>query len=77
MDHHQFAALTSILLLCYCLVWLQEFHISQIYHEGLAKLQAKDYEKARDLLESILKDPLVSNIQVLHIIIYTSLEKHF
>ncbi|KAK4412567.1 Calcineurin-binding protein 1 [Sesamum alatum] len=42
----------------------QEFHLSQLYHDGLLKLQAKDYEKARELLESVLKDPLVSNAQV-------------
>lgn len=37
-----------------------------MYHDGLLKLQAKDYEKARNLLEAVLKDPLVSNAQVLH-----------
>ncbi|VFQ73182.1 unnamed protein product [Cuscuta campestris] len=37
----------------------QEFHLSQTYHEGLLKLQAKEYEKARELLESVLKDPLI------------------
>ncbi|KAL3844213.1 hypothetical protein ACJIZ3_001616 [Penstemon smallii] len=42
----------------------QEFHLSQLYHDGLLKLQAKDYEKARELLESVLKDPMVSNAQV-------------
>ncbi|KAI3908735.1 hypothetical protein MKW98_029285 [Papaver atlanticum] len=42
----------------------QEFHLSQTYHEGLLKLQAKDYAKARELLESVLKDPLISNAQV-------------
>lgn len=42
----------------------QEFHLSQIYHEGLVKLQSKDYEKARELLESVLKDPLISDAQV-------------
>ncbi|KAA8525215.1 hypothetical protein F0562_006921 [Nyssa sinensis] len=41
----------------------QEFHLSQTYHEGLLKLQAKEYEKARELLESVLKDPLISNAQ--------------
>ncbi|KAF7817092.1 calcineurin-binding protein 1 isoform X1 [Senna tora] len=41
-----------------------EFHLSQTYHEGLLKLQAKEYEKARDLLESVLKDPLIANAQV-------------
>ncbi|KAL2548434.1 Tetratricopeptide repeat (TPR)-like superfamily protein [Forsythia ovata] len=41
----------------------QEFHLSQMYHDGLLKLQAKDYEKARELLEAVLKDPLVSNAQ--------------
>ncbi|KAI3953570.1 hypothetical protein MKW92_012067, partial [Papaver armeniacum] len=41
----------------------QEFHLSQTYHEGLLKLQAKDYAKARELLESVLKDPLISNAQ--------------
>ncbi|RZC50076.1 hypothetical protein C5167_018500 [Papaver somniferum] len=41
-----------------------EFHLSQTYHEGLLKLQAKDYAKARELLESVLKDPLISNAQV-------------
>lgn len=42
----------------------QEFHLSQIYHEGLDKLQAKDYDKARELFESVLRDPLVANVQV-------------
>lgn len=42
----------------------QEFHLSQTYHEGLVKLQAKEYEKARELLESVLKDPLIANAQV-------------
>ncbi|XP_011081728.1 uncharacterized protein LOC105164707 [Sesamum indicum] len=42
----------------------QEFHLSQLYHDGLLKLQAKDYEKARELLELVLKDPLVTNAQV-------------
>ncbi|KAL0304880.1 UNVERIFIED_CONTAM: Calcineurin-binding protein 1 [Sesamum calycinum] len=41
-----------------------EFHLSQLYHDGLLKLQAKDYEKARELLESVLKDPLVTSAQV-------------
>jgi len=27
-------------------------------------LQQKDYSKARELLEDVLKDPLISNIQV-------------
>lgn len=43
---------------------LQEFHLTQAYHDGLLKLQAKDYEKARELLESVLKDPLISNAEV-------------
>lgn len=42
----------------------QEFHLSQTYHEGLLKLQAKEYDKARELLESVLKDPLIANAQV-------------
>ncbi|KAJ7965908.1 Tetratricopeptide repeat (TPR)-like superfamily protein [Quillaja saponaria] len=42
----------------------QEFHISQTYHEGLLKLQSKDYEMARKFLESVLDDPLVVNAQV-------------
>ncbi|OMO66888.1 Tetratricopeptide-like helical [Corchorus capsularis] len=42
----------------------QEFHLTQTYHEGLLKLQAKEYEKARELLELVLKDPLISNVQV-------------
>ncbi|XP_008796639.2 calcineurin-binding protein 1 [Phoenix dactylifera] len=42
----------------------QEFHVSQTYHEGLLKLQAKDYAKARELLETVLKDPLVSSAQI-------------
>ncbi|XP_062097200.1 calcineurin-binding protein 1 isoform X2 [Humulus lupulus] len=42
----------------------QEFHLSQTYQEGLLKLQAKKYEKARQLLESVLKDPLIANAQV-------------
>lgn len=43
----------------------QEFHLSQTYHEGLLKLQDKEYEKARELLESVLKDPIIANAQVL------------
>ncbi|XVF35387.1 hypothetical protein REPUB_Repub18cG0141300 [Reevesia pubescens] len=42
----------------------QESHLTQTYHDGLLKLQAKEYEKARELLESVLKDPLISNAQV-------------
>ncbi|OAY54221.1 calcineurin-binding protein 1 isoform X4 [Manihot esculenta] len=42
----------------------QEFHLTQTYHDGLLKLQAKEYDKARQLLESVLKDPLLSNVQV-------------
>ncbi|KAL8522145.1 hypothetical protein ACS0TY_012334 [Phlomoides rotata] len=42
----------------------QEYHLSQLYHDGLLRLQAKEYEKARELLESVLKDPMVSNAQV-------------
>ncbi|GFZ08499.1 tetratricopeptide repeat (TPR)-like superfamily protein [Actinidia rufa] len=42
----------------------QEFHLSQTYHEGLLKLEAKEFEKARELLESVLKDPLISGAQV-------------
>ncbi|KAL5850527.1 hypothetical protein ACOSQ4_008540 [Xanthoceras sorbifolium] len=41
----------------------QEFHLSQTYHEGLLKLQSKEYDKARELLESVLKDPLISTAQ--------------
>ncbi|OWM67747.1 hypothetical protein CDL15_Pgr017443 [Punica granatum] len=40
-----------------------EFHLSQTYHEGLVKLHAKEYEKARELLESVLRDPLISSAQ--------------
>ncbi|XP_015934967.1 calcineurin-binding protein 1 isoform X2 [Arachis duranensis] len=42
----------------------QEFHLTQTYHDGLLKLQSKDYQKARELLESVLKDPLLANAQV-------------
>ncbi|KAJ0982834.1 hypothetical protein J5N97_011089 [Dioscorea zingiberensis] len=42
----------------------QEFHLTQTYHEGLLKLQAKDYAKARELLETVLKDPQISSVQV-------------
>ncbi|ONK75416.1 uncharacterized protein A4U43_C03F16620 [Asparagus officinalis] len=42
----------------------QEFHLSQTYHDGLLKLQAKDYAKARELLEAVLKDPIISSSQV-------------
>uniref|UniRef100_A0A2P2KIE5 Uncharacterized protein MANES_03G057600 n=1 Tax=Rhizophora mucronata TaxID=61149 RepID=A0A2P2KIE5_RHIMU len=41
----------------------QEFHLTQAYHEGLLKLQAKEYDKARELLQSVLKDPLISGAQ--------------
>lgn len=52
--------LFCLFVYCHC----QEFHLSQRYHEGLLKLQAKDYEKARELLESILKDPIIANSKV-------------
>ncbi|KAK4742823.1 hypothetical protein SAY87_000824 [Trapa incisa] len=42
----------------------QEFHLSKTYHEGLLKLHAKEFEKARELLESVLRDPLISSAQV-------------
>ncbi|KAK1314162.1 hypothetical protein QJS10_CPA06g01555 [Acorus calamus] len=41
-----------------------EFHLSQTYHEGLLRLEEKAYAKARELFESVLKDPLISNAQV-------------
>ena len=47
------------------LLSLQEFHLSQTYQEGLLKLQSKEYDKARELLESVLKNPLISAAQVL------------
>ncbi|XP_057248653.1 calcineurin-binding protein 1 isoform X2 [Beta vulgaris subsp. vulgaris] len=42
----------------------QEFHLTQTYHDGLLKLQSKEYKKARELLEAVVKDPLVSTTQV-------------
>lgn len=39
-----------------------------MYHDGLLRLQAKDYGKAQELLEAVLKDPLVSNAQVAYLI---------
>uniref|UniRef100_A0ACD5W9S4 Uncharacterized protein n=1 Tax=Avena sativa TaxID=4498 RepID=A0ACD5W9S4_AVESA len=42
----------------------QESALSHKYHEGLLKLQEKDYTKACELLEDVLKDPLISEIQV-------------
>ncbi|EPS68221.1 hypothetical protein M569_06550, partial [Genlisea aurea] len=45
---------------------LCEFHLSQLYHDGLTRLQAGDYEKAREYLELVLKDPLISNVEVEH-----------
>ncbi|XP_057516436.1 calcineurin-binding protein 1 isoform X3 [Amaranthus tricolor] len=42
----------------------QEFHLTQTYHDGLLKLQAKEYKEARELLEAVVKDPLVSTTQV-------------
>ncbi|KAJ8774813.1 hypothetical protein K2173_017259 [Erythroxylum novogranatense] len=42
----------------------QEFHLTQTYHDGLLKLQSKEYHKARQLLESVLQDPLITNAQV-------------
>ncbi|CAM0875407.1 unnamed protein product [Alopecurus aequalis] len=42
----------------------QESALSHKYHEGLLKLQEKDYSKACELLEDVLKDPLISEIQV-------------
>ena len=45
---------------------IQEFHLTQTYHEGLQKLQAKEYEKARELLECVLRDPLIASAQVLY-----------
>lgn len=47
--------------------------MSQLYHDGLLRLQAKDYGKAQELLESVLKDPLVSNAQVVSLIQFFSL----
>ncbi|KAL9254307.1 Calcineurin-binding protein 1-like protein [Drosera capensis] len=40
-----------------------EFRIIQTYHDGLLKLQAKEYGKAQELLENVLEDPLVSTAQ--------------
>ncbi|XP_062023853.1 calcineurin-binding protein 1 isoform X1 [Rosa rugosa] len=42
----------------------QEFHLSQTYHEGLHKLQTKEYKRASELLESVLIDPLIENARV-------------
>lgn len=42
----------------------QEFHLSQTYHDGLLQLEAKDYVKACELLETVLKDPLISSAHV-------------
>ncbi|XP_038900247.1 calcineurin-binding protein 1-like [Benincasa hispida] len=42
----------------------QEFHLTKTYHDGLLKLQAKEYEKAHELLESVLKDHLIASAQV-------------
>lgn len=53
------------MILCWATrYFLQEFHLSKTYHEGLHKLHAKEYEKARELLESVLRDPLISSAQV-------------
>ncbi|KAL9249436.1 Calcineurin-binding protein 1-like protein [Drosera capensis] len=41
----------------------EEFRIIQTYHDGLLKLQAKEYEKAQELLENVLEDPLVLTAQ--------------
>lgn len=41
----------------------QEFHLSQTYHDALLKLEAKDYTRARELFEAVLKDPIISNSQ--------------
>ncbi|KAF0927405.1 hypothetical protein E2562_032713 [Oryza meyeriana var. granulata] len=41
----------------------QESALSQKYHEGLLKLQEKNFVKAREFLEDVLKDPLISKIQ--------------
>ena len=54
-----------VLFLIFFSSFFQEFHLSQTYHEGFLKLQAKEYEKARELLEFVLKDPLMANAQVL------------
>ena len=54
-----------IIFLFFSFLLFQEFHLSQTYHEGFLKLQAKEYEKARELLEFVLKDPLMANAQVL------------
>ncbi|CAN1219117.1 Calcineurin-binding protein 1 [Linum perenne] len=42
----------------------QESHLTQTYHDGLLQLQAKQYDKARQLLESVLRDPLISDAHV-------------
>ncbi|KAK3012592.1 hypothetical protein RJ639_009245, partial [Escallonia herrerae] len=52
----------ALFSLSFC-ISLCEFHLSQTYHEGLRKLQAKEYEKACELLEAVLKDPLLLSIQ--------------
>lgn len=57
----------------YWICSFQEFHLSQLYHDGLLRLQAKDYGKAQELLESVLKDPMVSNAQVVTLIQFFSL----
>ncbi|OVA14456.1 Tetratricopeptide repeat-containing domain [Macleaya cordata] len=61
--------MSSFIAFWYCQVGLDyvnplEFHLSQTYHEGLLKLQAKEYAKARELLEAVLRDPLISSAQV-------------
>ncbi|KAG0463525.1 hypothetical protein HPP92_019594 [Vanilla planifolia] len=46
------------------LFFVREFHLSQSYHDGLLKLQAKDYGRARELFEAVLKDPLISSSKI-------------
>ncbi|KAE8809006.1 hypothetical protein D1007_14433 [Hordeum vulgare] len=48
----------------------QESALSHKYHEGLLKLQEKDYTKACELLEDVLKDPLISEIQAISLRIF-------
>ncbi|KAG4934008.1 hypothetical protein JHK87_048010 [Glycine soja] len=48
--------------------WVREARSATSFLEwfkGFLKLQAKEYEKARELLEFVLKDPLMANAQVL------------
>lgn len=43
---------------------VQEFHLTEMYEDALTRLHAGELESARDLLQSILQNPLLLRAQV-------------